>query len=235
MAQRRELHDPYFKKAKAEGYLARSAYKLLEINERRPVLRAADRVLDLGCAPGSWLQVASQLVGPKGVVVGVDLQEVRHRFEPNVRTFVGDVYTAPPAVLLGELGGEEERFDSVLSDMAPNTSGSGDDFMSVRLCRRVLELLPPLLRVGRAEGGRGRGTAAGGNCVMKVLEGEGYMDLLREVQGQFESARGFKPKASREVSREMYIIAHGYLGGRGGRGSGDRGKGHDGGGTTVPR
>jgi 23S rRNA (uridine2552-2'-O)-methyltransferase len=72
---RRQLHDPYFKKAKAEGYLARSAYKLKEINERARLFGAGSRVLDLGCAPGAWLQVAGEIVGPRGVVVGIDLQE----------------------------------------------------------------------------------------------------------------------------------------------------------------
>jgi 23S rRNA (uridine2552-2'-O)-methyltransferase len=197
MAQRRQLHDQYFKKAKAEGYLARSAYKLKEIQERARLMRAGDRVLDLGCAPGSWMQVAAETVGAKGVVVGIDLQEIRHAFDPNVRTLQADVYKVPPETLL-EMGGG--LFDVALSDMAPNTSGAGDDFLSVRLCRRMLELINGLLRPG-------------GNAAMKVLEGAEYMDLLRETQSVFRDARGFKPKASREVSREMFIVAKGYRGG----------------------
>jgi 23S rRNA (uridine2552-2'-O)-methyltransferase len=197
MAQRRQLHDQYFKKAKAEGYLARSAYKLQEIQERARLIRPGDRVLDLGCAPGSWMQVAAEVVGPKGVVVGIDLQEIRHAFDPNVRTLQADVYKVPAATLLEMSGG---LFDVALSDMAPNTSGAGDDFLSVRLCRRMLELINGLLRPG-------------GNAAMKVLEGAEYMDLLRETQSVFRDARGFKPKASREVSREMFIVAKGYRGG----------------------
>jgi 23S rRNA (uridine2552-2'-O)-methyltransferase len=191
---RRELHDPYFKKAKAEGYLARSAYKLKEINERKRLFGPGGRVLDLGCAPGAWLQVASEIVGPSGVVVGIDLQEVRDALGPNVFAIQGDIYTTDAAELTGE---SRELFDAVLSDMAPNTSGHGDHFLSVRLCRRVLDLLPGLLK-------------AGGNLAMKVFEGEEYIALLAETQQLFREARGFKPKASREVSREMYIVAHGY-------------------------
>jgi 23S rRNA (uridine2552-2'-O)-methyltransferase len=191
---RRELHDPYFKKAKAEGYLARSAYKLQEINERKRLFGPGARVLDLGCAPGAWLQVASEIVGPSGRVVGIDLQEVRETIAPNVRTIQGDTYTTDPARFTDLVEGP---FDAVLSDMAPNTSGHGDHFLSVRLCRRVLELLPAVLRTG-------------GHMTMKVFEGEEYPALLRETQRLFREVRGFKPKASREVSSEMYIVAHGF-------------------------
>jgi 23S rRNA (uridine2552-2'-O)-methyltransferase len=191
---RRELHDPYFKKAKAEGYLARSAYKLKEINERYRLFGPGARILDLGCAPGAWLQVAAEIVGERGVVVGIDLTAVRDAIGPNVHTVEGDIYKTEPGALTGASG---ERFDAVLSDMAPNTSGHGDHFLSVRLCRRVLELLPSLLKPG-------------GNLTMKVFEGEEYMPLLGEVRALFREAKGFKPKASREVSSEMYIVAKGY-------------------------
>lgn len=194
MAQRRILHDEYFKRAKAEGYLARSAYKLLEIQERHRILRAGLRVVDLGCAPGSWLQVASELVGPRGIVVGIDLQEVRASIAPNVRTLVGDIFTTDATALLP---GADARFDVVLSDMAPSTSGHGDDLLSVRLCRRVLELLPSLL-------------GPGGSCAMKVLEGDGYPALLRDCGRLFIKAKGLKPKATREVSREIFLVCEGF-------------------------
>lgn len=197
MASPRKLHDRYFKQAKAEGYLARSAYKLKEMLERRRFVRPGDRVLDLGCAPGAWLQVAAEAVGRRGMVVGVDLTETRHDFGPNVRPIVGDVYTIDPASLTEAAGGP---FDAVLSDMAPNTTGAGDDFVSARLCRRVLEILPALLRPG-------------GSLVMKIFEGTDYPEVLRETRAQFGEARGFKPKASREVSREMYIIGTRYRAG----------------------
>ncbi|QOJ00691.1 MAG: RlmE family RNA methyltransferase [Phycisphaeraceae bacterium] len=197
MPQPRKLHDRYFKQAKTEGYLARSAFKLKEIQERFGVLRPGDAVLDLGCAPGSWLQVASEEVGPTGVVVGIDLQEVRPGFPENVHAAVGDAFTADPAALLIAAG--RGAFDVVLSDMAPNTTGHGDDFLSVRLCRRVLEVCGRVLR-------------RGGWCVMKVLEGAEYTDLLADTRRVFAAAKGFKPKSSREVSREMFIVAKGYRG-----------------------
>ncbi|MEX2217230.1 MAG: RlmE family RNA methyltransferase [Phycisphaerales bacterium] len=191
---RRQLHDAYFKRAKEEGYRARSAYKLKEIDERKRLLRPGARILDLGCAPGAWLQVAAEAVGPRGVVVGIDLQPVEGGLPAQVRTILGDITTTDAATLTGLAGG---LFDVVLSDMAPSTSGHGDHFLSVRLCRRVLELLPGLLRPG-------------GHLAMKVFEGEEYPALLRESQALFREAKGFKPRASREVSPEMYIVGTGY-------------------------
>lgn len=196
MAKRRVLHDRFFKQAKAEGYLARSAYKLTEIDDRKRLIALGARVLDLGCAPGAWLQVAAERIGdPKrgGVVVGLDLQPVAASIAPHVFTLQGDVYAVTPAELLGESG---ERFDVVLSDMAPNTTGHGDDFLSARLCGRVLDLCPSVLR-------------AGGNLAMKIFEGAAYAEVLRRAERMFVEARGFKPKASRDVSREMYIVGHG--------------------------
>ncbi len=194
----RKLHDEYFLRAKAEGYVARSAYKLLEVQERHRLVRVGDRVLDLGCAPGSWMQVCSKLVGAKGIVVGVDLSRVAADLGKNCVTEVGDVFAVPRERLLA-LGGDRP-YDAVLSDMAPSTTGHGDDFLSVRLCRRVLELLPGLLRPG-------------GSLAMKVLEGEEYPALLKETKALFREAKGLKPKASRDVSREMFIVGEGYRGG----------------------
>lgn len=133
---RRVLHDQYFKQAKAEGYLARSAYKLTELDERFKLIRKGSRVLDLGCAPGSWLQVAAERVGESGVVVGIDLKRVDAKLAPQVATLVGDIEQTAPEALTALAGG---LFDLVLSDMAPNTSGHGDDLVSARLCRRVLD------------------------------------------------------------------------------------------------
>lgn len=165
---RRILHDAYFRKAKAEGYLARSAYKLLEIQQRRGVLQPGQAVLDLGCAPGSWLQVASRLVGgdagEQGLVVGLDLQPVQAPMPANVATMVGDLTTIPDQRLLEPLvalRGQGALYDAVISDMAPNTSGAGDHYRSVRLCEAILDRLPGILRPG-------------GSLVYKVFEGEQY-------------------------------------------------------------
>src|SRR5438094_3523375 len=144
----REVQDHYFKQAKAEGYLSRAAYKLIEIDDRKKILHPGDRVLDCGCAPGSWLQVAAQRVGMRGQVVGIDLLPVKHSFGPNVRVIEGDftsiaidelVRAAEPSRPSSEPprpGSEPPRprgefavpttspprlFDVILSDMAPNT------------------------------------------------------------------------------------------------------------------
>lgn len=194
MPQPRKLHDRFFKQAKAEGYLARSAYKLIEINDRRKILTPGQAVLDLGCAPGSWLQVAAPIIGARGIAVGIDLQPVTHAFGPNVKTIVADVFKVDPAALLGL---SARPFDVVLSDMAPSTSGHGDDLLSARLCRRVLEVLPPLLRPG-------------GHLVMKIFEGAEYPGVLKETQALFREVKGLKPEATRDVSREMFIVAKGY-------------------------
>ncbi len=234
MAQPRKLHDKFFKQAKAEGFAARSAYKLDEIIRKRRVVRRGDWVLDLGCAPGSWVQVASKVVGETGFVLGLDLKPVSIPGISNAHTLVGDVFQTDAESLLREAGLLEQavteparagdgqhgagdaggiggaggrggrvrdRFDVILSDMAPSTEGGGggitDHFRSVELCRRVLEILPKVLRPG-------------GHVVMKVFEGEAYPDLVRDAGRLFKEAKGFKPQASRDVSREMFVIAIGY-------------------------
>ncbi len=194
MPQPRKLHDRYFKQAKAEGYVARSAYKLIEINEKKRILRAGSRVLDLGCAPGSWLQVVEKIIGPRGLAVGIDLQRVGADFGRNVVVLEGDIFKTDPAALF-EISGQ--LFNTVLSDMAPSTTGHGDDYLSVRLCRRVLEMLPTVLHPG-------------GSLVMKVLEGEEFPQLLKETRRVFKDVGGTKPDASRDVSREIFIWAKGY-------------------------
>jgi 23S rRNA (uridine2552-2'-O)-methyltransferase len=197
VAKPRTLHDEFFKKAKADGYAARSAYKLMEIQEKRRLIRKSDRVLDLGCAPGSWLQVVEKLLGPHGRAVGIDLQAVDLEFGEAITTVVGDIYTTPPETLIAL--NKREKFDMFLSDMAPNTSGHGDDFLSARLCDRVLDLCHPLL-------------FPGGNLLMKILEGEPTPDVIRRTKSLFREAGTTKPKASRDVSREIFIWGLGYTG-----------------------
>lgn len=205
MARPRELHDKYFKLAKAEGYAARSAYKLKQIQDRRRLVRKGDRVLDLGCAPGSWLQVAAELVGPKGMVVGIDLNPVGIDLPANTRAVVGDVFKVTAGELLtgggsGRESAKQSKFDVVLSDMMSLTEGHGDHFRSVEICRRVLALAPALLR-------------RGGNLAMKVFEGEEYPALLNQTRRLFDDVKGLKPDATRDVSREMFITALGFRGG----------------------
>jgi 23S rRNA (uridine2552-2'-O)-methyltransferase len=195
---RRVLHDHYFKQAKAEGYLARSAFKLQQINEAKRLIRRGQRVLDLGCAPGAWLQVASEIVGEGGTVVGIDLKPISRTIAPNVAHMVADAEKVDPAVLLALGVAEPRLFDVVLSDMAPNTTGHGDDLVSARLCERVLDLCPNLLKPT-------------GNLAMKILEGGETPAVLKRLRQMFTKAMAYKPDASRDVSRETYLIGLGYV------------------------
>ena len=190
MSQRRDLHDHFFREAKRNGYRSRAAYKLLEIDDKRNILQKNDCVLDLGASPGSWLQVASQRVGPMGKVIGVDLKAIDGSLPENVVTMQHDV----TELTLDSLG-SDIVFDVILSDMAPDTTGNRtiDHHGSVRLCHTVLDLASQLLRPG-------------GNLVMKVLEGEAYRELLDRAGECFSVAKGYKPKASRAISTEMFVV-----------------------------
>jgi len=197
MARRERQHqDFYFREAKRLGYVSRAAFKLLEIDDKQRLLTRGARVLDVGCAPGAWLQVISQRVGKKGRVVGIDLKEVRLALPDRVQTLQGDVFETPADELTAVAGG---LFDVVVSDAAPDTTGdpTGDHFRSMRLCEHILEILPGLL-------------LPGGPLVMKAFEGENYNDLLNHMKTMFDKVKGFKPKASRSVSREMFVIGRGF-------------------------
>jgi 23S rRNA (uridine2552-2'-O)-methyltransferase len=189
VAAQRELHDFFFKEAKHNGYRSRAAYKLSEIDDKRSILSKGDSVLDLGCAPGSWLQVVSERIGEHGKVIGVDLNKIDDGLPNNVTTMQEDVTQLTPKSFDGKL------FDVLLSDMAPNTTGTRtvDHHGSVNLCHVALDLAATLLKPH-------------GNLVMKVLEGEAYPELLKRCANAFDSAKGFKPKASRAVSTEMFIV-----------------------------
>ncbi|MCE9619500.1 MAG: RlmE family RNA methyltransferase [Planctomycetes bacterium] len=191
----KEVQDFWFRKAKEEGYRARSAYKLLAIDERFRLLKRGMRVLDAGAAPGSWTQVASKLVGERGEVVSVDLKPIDPRgLAKNVRLICGDFRT----VAREEFGG---TFDAIISDMAPDTSGVpiADAAISVRLCHTLLDRARDFLAVG-------------GSLAMKVFEGGDYPELLLRAKNVFHEARGFKPASSRVESVEMFIVCTKYKG-----------------------
>ena len=180
--------DHFFKKAKKEGFLARSAYKLDEIQKKYRVIKSGDKVLDLGCAPGAWLQVALQVVGPKGFVEGIDLKEVTLK-APNGHFFVQDVFDLKDEELQGL------PYDVLMSDMAPNTSGNkfSDQAKSEELCLKVLELSDKWLRPG-------------GNMVMKFFMGGGSKALELEVKKRFQEFNQLRPEATRSESKEIFII-----------------------------
>lgn len=188
--------DRFHRQAKREGYFARAVYKLSELDEKFRLFRPGDRVLDLGCAPGSWLQYARERVGDQGVLVGLD-RVVLPRGLPGTRIVVGDVMTIDPAELRGDLS----AFDVVLSDMAPDTSGirSLDQARSETLFERAFELATALL-------------APGGNFVGKLFQGPDFKRLTEEVRARFELAKTAKPAGSRQISIEQYVVGKGFRG-----------------------
>lgn len=185
--------DRYARRAAAEGFLARSAYKLQEIDGKFRLFRRGQRVLDVGCAPGSWLQVASRAVGSSGLVVGVDLKQAEFA-APNVRTFVCDVTTAEFDSLVAPFA----PFGLVLSDAAPNTTGirDRDQAASLALCERAADIAGKLL-------------VPGGSFVVKLFESGDTPAFRARLNRSFERVALFKPAASRDRSYETYLVALG--------------------------
>jgi len=194
LADRSIRRDRFHQKAKREGFLARAVYKLEELDQRFAIFAPGQRVLDLGCAPGSWLQYARGKVGERGVLVGLDRAPLRGDVA-GARIVVGDVMTIDPAELRGEL----PAFDVVLSDMAPDTSGvrSLDQARSEALFERALELAIALL-------------APGGTFVGKLFQGPDFKKLLDAVRARFATAKTAKPESSRQISIEQYIVGTGF-------------------------
>lgn len=197
MAGQRDIQDHWFREARREGYRSRAAYKLLEIDDRRHVLGPGKRVLDLGAAPGSWLQVAAARVGDAGLVVGIDLQAIAGGLPAHVHCIEEDATEASLASISEAIGQDPDAFDVLLSDMAPATTGHHtiDHHGSIRLCHSALDLATDLL-------------TPGGHLVMKVFEGEAYKDLTDRSAEIFDAVRGFKPKASRSASTEIFVVCH---------------------------
>ncbi len=193
----RQLNDPYVKRAKAEGYRSRAAYKLLELDERFALLKGVKRVIDLGIAPGGWSQVVRRLA-PGAVVAGIDLLPV----DPldGVTIFQLDFMDdAAPALLIEALGGAP---DLVLSDMAANTVGhpQTDHLRTMALVEAGVAFACDVLRPG-------------GAFVAKSLAGGADNALIVELKRNFTSVKHAKPPASRKGSSEWYVVAQGFKGG----------------------
>ncbi len=195
---RRHVNDPYVKQAQRDGYRSRSAYKLIELNEKDKLIRPGMRVLDLGSAPGGWSQVAGRLVGERGRVLATDILPMDPL--PQVDFIQGD-FTAAPVMhqLLAWLQGE--KFDLVISDIAPNITGidSADQAASMYLLELALDTVRMVLKPGA-------------NFVAKMFQGEGSDNYLRELRALFDKVSVRKPGASRPKSREVYIVAKGFRG-----------------------
>lgn len=185
--------DHFHKRAKKEGFLARAVFKLQELDDQFHLFVPGQRVLDLGCAPGSWLQYAHGKVGPRGALVGLDRAELKTPL-PWMRMLVGDVHTIARETLLGELA----AFDVVLSDMAPDTIGirNVDQARSEALFERALQIATETL-------------APGGHFVGKLFQGPDFKKLIDLCRVHFEVVKSAKPESSRQISIEQYIVAKG--------------------------
>jgi len=185
--------DHYFKKAKQEGLRARSAFKVDEILKRYPFLKKGASVLDLGAAPGGFLQILADAVGTNGRVIGVDIVPIRPFAQPFVKTVVLDVLADDFDAKLLEL--YDGPFDAVISDMAPKTSGirTTDEARSLRLARKALEVATTRGRPGSA-------------FVAKLFMGGEFEEFRDEVRASFEEVKLVRPEATRGASMEVYVV-----------------------------
>jgi len=189
--------DHYTRKAKAHAYPARSVFKLEEIDRRLGLISKGDRVLDLGCSPGSWLKYASRRVGRGGRVVGVDLSALRIRLPANASFISGDVFEIDLATLAAGL----EGYDVVISDMAPSTTGAAlvDQEGSFRLFDRALDLAAGLL-------------VPGGRFAGKLFFSPRHEEVLERMKDLFARVRTLRPRATRSTSREVFVAGQGLKG-----------------------
>lgn len=185
MKRHHPLRDHFFRRAKAEGHAARSVYKLQEMDQRWRLIRAGHRVLDLGAAPGSWLQYAARIVGPTGHVLGYDLKPIDVPLPAWAEARVADAFEARVA----------GNFDVVLSDMAPATMGhhGTDALRSAALAERALQLAEQHLRPA-------------GHVVLKVLEGGEVPGLCARLRLRFAKLERLRPRATRAHSTEIFLL-----------------------------
>ncbi len=188
-------NDKWSRRAAEEGYRARSVYKLQELDEKYHLLRQGMKVLDIGAAPGSWLQYTSKRIGPTGLALGLDIKEIKG-IAPNVKRAVCDINDAP-AVEKAMADAGMTQADIVLSDIAPNTSGikDVDQWKSIELNRLVVQFAK-------------RHLGPGGKLVMKVFRGKNFDEFLKEVRLDWPDTKPYTVDASRDRSSEVYIICH---------------------------
>lgn len=193
-----KVKDYYFNKAKKENFLARSIYKLEEINNKFKVLKEGNNVVDLGYYPGSWIQYTSSVIGPKGKVVGIDIKPVNKKLlsGKNIKLLEKSIFDVESVQDLEE----ENLFDVLLSDMAPNTTGikSVDQARSLELIEKIFWVLPVFLKKN-------------GNLVIKIFDSNDAQMFLKKNKKLFKEFHLLKPKSTRTVSKEFFAIGKGYL------------------------
>ena len=189
--------DHYTEQAKKERYPARSVYKLKEAQKKYRLIRKGDQVLDLGCSPGSWLLYSAELTGKHGKVFGIDLKPVTIQIPSQAQTIEVDILTIDRSWLENkDLAG---RFNVVLSDMAPVTTGNKaiDAERSYQLCQAALNIAQMALKPG-------------GSFVCKIFQGEEFKKFSDSVRSRFKTHKIFKPQSSRKESKEIYVVGLGF-------------------------
>jgi len=194
MSKQYNRKDALYNQAKDEGYRSRAAYKLLELHQKLKIFKGGDKVLDLGCYPGGWIQVTSKLVGPKGLVIGIDRVEVEPFKEQNIQIIHGDILEAEN---IGTLA-KNKPFDVIMSDMSPSLSGikEKDDAGMAELLSIALEFSKNNL-------------SKSGWFIAKTFPGKDCDDLLREERGKWEKFQFTNLKSTRGSSIEKYVYAKG--------------------------
>jgi len=192
-----KVKDHYFHKAKRENFLARSVYKLEEIDQKHKVIKTGDQVVDLGYHPGSWTQYTSAKIGASGTVTGIDIRPVNKALMnlQNVKVYEMDFFEVKDLAKLGK----DCPFDVVLSDMAPNTTGiiSVDQARSLSLVEGIFEILPTFLKHK-------------GNLVLKIFDSNDAQKFLKAQKDLFGKYEFVKPKSTRSVSKEFFVIGKEY-------------------------
>ncbi|WP_192563475.1 23S rRNA (uridine(2552)-2'-O)-methyltransferase RlmE [Pseudomonas gozinkensis] len=195
---KRHVNDPYVKQAQKDGYRSRASYKLLEVQEKYKLIRPGMSVVDLGAAPGGWSQVTSRLIGGQGRLIASDILEMDSI--PDVTFIQGDFTQDEVLARILEAVGNSQ-VDLVISDMAPNMSGTPEVDMpkAMFLCELALDLAERILKPG-------------GNFLIKIFQGEGFDTYLKDARKKFDKIQMMKPDSSRGSSREQYMLAWGYRG-----------------------
>lgn len=185
--------DHYFKKAKEQNFAARSVFKLEEIDQKFKIVKPGQKILDLGCSPGSWSQYASKKAGPTGRILGVDLSPVKVSL-PNATFIQADLRDLRLDEIFAQHG-FEPPFDLVMSDMAPKTTGIKitDQARSMELCELALDVARRFLRPG-------------GHFVCKLFHSEDFKKLRDEIKKDFAGFEAMKPDSTRQISKEIFLI-----------------------------
>jgi len=191
---RERKNEFYYKKAKAENYRSRSTYKLVQVNEKYAFIKLRNVVVDLGAAPGGWIQAARKMVGRHGFVLGVDLKPIEPFPQDYVRTIVGDL--TDPTIAEQILSFLPRKPDTVISDAAPNITGiwEVDHARQIDLASKALDVTLQILRPG-------------GAFFVKLFQGDLMDEFVQTVKDHFAEVKFVKPAASRAKSSEMYLLA----------------------------